>query len=936
MFLRLSFIVLLGLLAAVLGERAALADPAADDQYAVAAGHYAGGRWQLAAEEFAALVQRFPDHPRLVDAHFFRAEALVQVERYAEARQVYRELLAAHPQHPRARRAQFRAGEAALLAGEVRAAREELAAFNQQFPEDPLGAYVLPYLGDLHLETDPAAAARHFEEALTRFPEGPLASTCRLGRAKALVAQQLYQPALDILEPLAASGSGPEADEAHYELGQALAAAGRHADAVAAWSRLESRAAASPWASPARLAGAWSQFKLDRLEEAEQALRGLVDDPRVGLEASYRLGLVQKAGHRWAEAANTLLAAAARAKGHELHAAIACHAGEALLQAERWDDARGQFLSVEQLEPAGPWVDEALWGLVQLARQRQDLDEVERLGAALAERFPRSPLACEALLARAASRSAQQKYDAAAALLRQAPGDWPAADRARCQAALGMALARQGLFDQSREAYRELAGLANEDPLVSATARELAEVALAADQRAWAAELFGQVAEERTVSGQAAAALSGLAWTQFRAGNWREAAATLERLLSEHPGSPLAAEALLLRGQCLEKLEQLDLALALYRQLQEQHPRSEHAGYALWHGARLQQRLSQFQEAEASYRRLAEEHPKFPQLDAALYAWAALLHKRGQVAEAESLWQRVRREFPRGEAWGESTYRLAQSALDARRFDEAQTLSDEVLVGRAAPAVVERALYLQGRLALARQKWDDAAAPLARLVHDFPQGPLAWSARYLTAEARYRQEDYAAAADAFTALDAEAAGGEPRWRAMVRLRRAQSLAQLKDWNAALQLAETLAREYPDFDQQYEADYLIGRCLASQADFDAARAAYQRSIAGDAGRKTETAALAQWMIGESYFHQENYPAALREYLKVEILYAYPRWQAAALLQAGKCQEQLEAWSAAAALYARLIKEYPQTEVHEEARRRLSAAERRAAATTRPRR
>ena len=110
--------------------------------------------------------------------------------------------------------------------------------------------------------------------------------------------------------------------------------------------------------------------------------------------------------------------------------------------------------------------------------------------------------------------------------------------------------------------------------------------------------------------------------------------------------------------------------------------------------------------------------------------------------------------------------------------------------------------------------------------------------------------------------------------------------------------------------------MLGRALAAQADFDGARKRYLKVVRSATGGKTETAAMAQWMIGESYFHQENYDAALREYLRVEILYAYPRWQAAALLQAGKCQELLGRRKEAAELYARLIKAYPNTEFTEE--------------------
>ena len=83
-----------------------------------------------------------------------------------------------------------------------------------------------------------------------------------------------------------------------------------------------------------------------------------------------------------------------------------------------------------------------------------------------------------------------------------------------------------------------------------------------------------------------------------------------------------------------------------------------------------------------------------------------------------------------------------------------------------------------------------------------------------------------------------------------------------------------------------------------------------------------------MIGETYFHQQDYESALREYLRVEILYDYPTWQAAALLQAGKCHESLSQWQQAMELYARLLKQFPDTTFTEEATRRLEVVEQRA--------
>ena len=149
----------------------------------------------------------------------------------------------------------------------------------------------------------------------------------------------------------------------------------------------------------------------------------------------------------------------------------------------------------------------------------------------------------------------------------------------------------------------------------------------------------------------------------------------------------------------------------------------------------------------------------------------------------------------------------------------------------------------------------------------------------------------------------------------------QLLVRENQWDGAYQIVAKIASDFPGFEQQYEADYVLGRCLANQADFEVARCAYGNVIRSPAGGKTETAAMAQWMIGESYFHQKEYALALREYLRLEILYAYPTWQAAALLQAGKCQELLGETGEAEQLYQRIVTAYPKTPFAEQARQKL---------------
>jgi TolA-binding protein len=85
-------------------------------------------------------------------------------------------------------------------------------------------------------------------------------------------------------------------------------------------------------------------------------------------------------------------------------------------------------------------------------------------------------------------------------------------------------------------------------------------------------------------------------------------------------------------------------------------------------------------------------------------------------------------------------------------------------------------------------------------------------------------------------------------------------------------------------------------------------------------------MAQWMIGETYFHQSNYAAAIRAYYRVDALYDQPHWRAAALLQAAKCHELNDQWKAAHQLYAQLRNDYPKTTFADEATKRLRVASR----------
>ena len=89
-----------------------------------------------------------------------------------------------------------------------------------------------------------------------------------------------------------------------------------------------------------------------------------------------------------------------------------------------------------------------------------------------------------------------------------------------------------------------------------------------------------------------------------------------------------------------------------------------------------------------------------------------------------------------------------------------------------------------------------------------------------------------------------------------------------------------------------------------------------------------------MKGETYFHQQQYKEALRDYYRVILQYDAPEWQAIALLEAGKVHEKLGQWKEAAESYEKLRARFPADRNAEVAGHRLEAARSRIAGPTGP--
>jgi len=924
------------LVSAVASVRLARAD-AGDDQYASAASEYAAQHWQAACDQFAELLTAHPDHARAGATRFYYGEALAQLGQHAEARTQFSELLKREPQHRFARQALFRSGETAYFCGDDVAARRDLEAFLVQHPKDELLAYALPYLAQIELsQGQPGSARAQFAKALEQFEDGPLAEECRLGLARCAEeshelpeASRGYRQVIDAHSRLA--------DQALMHLGSLENASGDYEAALKNFEQLAAEFPDSSVLAKAQLARGYALHKLGRDAEAESVLEPLVSHPQLQVDAHYWLGLSQIARKQWNEAARTLTEGGRLDEKHRLSPAMGLHAAQAMLKDGRNQQACDEFSRVLELWPRSDVADACALGRIQVYGRQNEHAECVRMADEFSKEYPLSPLRVQAELAKGQAQFALRKYSEAAATLAScmnhkgtADAVWTDESQTAARSTLALCYAKLGRLD---DATRSLGNMSEEKPSESSgVARyQVAESALAAGNLQLATELFTDLARRQTDPTLASKCLSGLGWCQFKAKNWTEAAETFERLQKEFSDSPLAAEAALMCGQSLEQLDQADAALAMYDVVFKKYPTSDRMAEALWYAARLHEQREQPSDACRYYEQLVHGHPDFPEFDAVLYRWALLLEHSKKTEASTALLERLRRDLPQSRFAPDAALRLAEHSLAGQDYEQTDKLLTELTADTAPELVRERALYLQGRLAMAQQHWPEVEASLAQLIETFPNGELLLPASYLIAEALYRQGKYEKAAERFADLSKMPASREQSWSATAELRQAQAWAQLKEWEKSFEVARGITTHFPDFSEQYEVNYLIGRTLAAQADFAAARESYTKVIESPAGGKTQTAAMARWMIGESFFHQENYAAALAEYLQVAEC-SFPRWQAAGLLQAGKCHEALGQWSQAAEVYERLSNKFPMSELSDEAKQRAAAARQQIAAGT----
>lgn len=934
---------------------------AADARFGLANARLFAGDYAVARREFGRFLADFPDHANAASARFRSGELAYMLGDLPAARAELESYTQRHAQHRNAETAWTYLGEVCYRLGDLTAAR---AAYQHAVDEFPMGrlldrsryglARTLTSLKEydpaLQLLQDilknpaaegrdkarfqsgtilaeagrPAEAVAVFEALERDEPTSALIPEARLRRAEALGKLDRGEEAEALLLPLS-EADGPLAPRAAYALATARLKRDRAAEALAGCDEALTRFVDSPLTplllfraaeAEARLGrhaesqaryekvadgfpkDAWADVALVRA--AEQALRA--GKPEIARKLAARLPTsfpesAQKVGAR-------LIEAQAALAQQDASAAIAML--EPLVADERLEKATASSARL------------ALSVAYRAAGQPEKASEVLRdLGDA--------PSAAQYVLG--AGHFEAKRYAEAIPLLETYLAAKPDGDVAPDALAL-LAIAHREL-DQADAAATALQRLEKDFPEHQALAQarlRLGEADLEAKDYARAIERLGPVAESASEKAIRSRALWGLGWSLLESGRAGDAVQKFETLRTLDPEGPLAADATMAQARALDEAGRADDALAVYDQVLAAKSDGPRHASALLAKGRLLDRLGRHA-AAAEVLGLYLSGPGTGDAEPiegvqAEYGWALL--DAGRPDEATAVFQRILTEHPDSPRATDARVVLAESAHEDGDLDRAEQLLEPVLAADQGvdPALRQSALFRLGLVRFDRKDWVGAGKQFDRLTTDFPTSALAAKARFWSAEAAFQAGDAKAAEAAFAAILQDTTAGE-EWRSTARLRHVESLVALGRWNDALTEADALKSGDQPPAALHELEYARGRALQGLGQFDEARAAYQAVI--DARRADDFAARSQLMRGETFFHQDRYAEALREFLKVVYNYDAPPHQAAALLEAGKVSEKLDRPKDAADFYRKLTTDFPNDPNAAAASERLAAVQ-----------
>ncbi|MGH7242573.1 MAG: tetratricopeptide repeat protein [Phycisphaerales bacterium] len=679
------------------------------------------------------------------------------------------------------------------------------------------------------------------------------------------------------------SGGAELLPEIQFDRAAALSLAGDDAGARALWKEWRNKYQGHSLAVQAAASQAASLYRLGEYGQSLQVCKELLDrhkDYARASEVVLLLGEDQFFLEQYEDANKTYESFLERFTSDPARARIEIRRGLCLDKLGRRDDAEKVLTAaVGASDVDASLRASAFTVLGDICTARQDWPAAEKWFKSASELTGKDASA-DVLLRSGVASARQGNVEASVATLEKA---WKAAagtpleNHATFEYA--RALVQAGRTDEATERLLAIVkaekGSAN-PALTSAALRQLAAIASTKGDAKGAAEALSKI-ESSATTAEGSNALLEQAGAWLAAGDYAKAEQACNSYLDAKPKGKGATAARARRAIALNRLGKYEDAIREFTAIGGKSASldPETLGAVRYETAIALRSLGRDEEATAAYRLALEGSPS-----ASVEAYAAL--------------------------------DLCQLALAAKKNEEALQLLDRCksaagkLPAVEAGRVTERETYLRALCYQASGKPGDAAKALEDFEKMYPNSELLPSVRLTLGDALGQSGRAREAAGVLTRVVDDRALGANRPFALLKLGEVSANASLWDESEKAYSA-FLATETAN-PMWFQARFGQGWARENQSKYDAACEAYRDVVDRHDG---PTAARAQFQIGECLYAQKKLEEAIRELLKVDVLYGYPEWSAAALYEAGRCMRDLGREKEASVQFDEVIKRFPET-------------------------
>jgi len=852
-------------------------------QYYLALSQSSLGQHADSAETLATLLEKFPNSPYVLDATLLLGQCLENQGQLLKAAEQYRKMIKAAPPTRQAE-GRYSLGVVLYKDGKHAEAITELKAVLAKFPTSKYAAPGKFQLGLAQLAAGKSTDARVTLADVAKTDKTRV-QTAKYWLAQCDIAEKKYKEARAALDALAVVKPPPaNAGAIAYDRAVCAAAMGQHQQGADEFAAFLEKYPASEFVADATYRRAFCLHRLTKYaaslalcDKLAGGKASAVTAPAAELatENRFLLGRYDQAGKEFEQLAES-------AKGDK---------------ALRFQLRRGQCAyftgdfagAIELLTP--------LAGNAKATKDAALREALFLLGDAQLQtkKYTEAVAALTKYLAGAAKRKVEAQYKLALSQLRL--GQKPAA--------------KTGFAAVMKET--------GDSPWVIRALFEYGQIMYNDGKAAEAGTALAKVLAGKAPDEIAAPAMYLLAWIDLDAKKYEAAAKGFSDLAEAYPNHGLVQEAGFQRAVCLRELGRHEPALAALEAYLKANPAGKHAVEARQLSAACLASTGEHAEAGKMLAKLAED--KDTCTDTVLYELAWSQRELRQASAAAKTYRRLLDEYPESKLITRGRAELAELLDIKKEYTDAAELLELVVADTKADAkTLSVALY---RLGLCYLKLDDktkAAAAFAKFAAQYAKDENVPSALYQAGAAYAALGELAEAQKHLAALLAKYAKHE--LAAVTRLKLGEVQGGLNAYTESAATYTAFLTNHPDDKYAYLAKFGLGWAMENTKKYDDARKWYAQVIETHNG---PTAARAQYQIGECHFKEGKFELAVGELLKVEIVYAYPKWSAPALYDAGMAFEQLKKFDEAKKQYALCVKKYQDSGPAALAAKRLKALE-----------